>query len=376
VGSGNASLLPGEEIAPAIDQATLVAGLVANPVHGLPGPAPIPPIPLCDNDLQKDASGVMQNAMESIRAEAAKHPKVRMTAAECFGELHHTHLINSRGIDATQESTRIDVEFVLHGRKGESESETFDALTRRRIIDLDLESAIEKRAQYTVDSLAACQPTNWQGPVILRDDALAIFLAGDDLNGSVIQTLASAESKYVRLSPWELGKSIFKGEVKGDPFTVWANRAAPFGSASDSFDTEGLPAQRVELIRENLLVAFTASQRYGDYLKIPATGAFGNIELPAGKTPAKDLLADPYIEIVQFSWFNPDSITGDFATEIRFGYLVEKGKRKPFKGGQLVGNYLDALANVRWSTETGFFGDYIGPHMARFNDLKITGEGA
>ena len=59
MGSGDASLLPGDDINHAIDQATLVAGLVANPVHGLPGPAAFPDIPLCDADLQKDASSVI-----------------------------------------------------------------------------------------------------------------------------------------------------------------------------------------------------------------------------------------------------------------------------------------------------------------------------
>jgi hypothetical protein len=127
------------------------------------------------------------------------------------------------------------------------------------------------------------------------------------------------------------------------------------------------------LIHENILAAFSASQRYAEYLNIPATGEFGNIELPAGNRPASGLLNEPYVEIVRFSWFNPDRITGDFATEIRFGYLVENGVRKPFKGGQLVGNYMDALANVHWSAETGFFGAYLGPHTARFNDLKISG---
>jgi PmbA protein len=166
---------------------------------------------------------------------------------------------------------------------------------------------------------------------------------------------------------------VFHGEVKGDALTIWANRALPYGVASDRFDAEGLPAQRVELIRENKLATFSANQRYAEYLKIPPTGAFGNIELPAGKTPASDLLAEPHVEIIQFSWFNPDTVTGDFATEIRFGYIVENGMRKPFKGGQLVGNYMDALANVCWSSETGFFGTYLGPHTARFNDLKIAG---
>lgn len=40
----------------------------------------------------------------------------------------------------------------------------------------------------------------------------------------------------------------------------------------------------------------------------------------------------------------------------------------------MVDNYLDALADVRWSTETAFFGNYLGPQTARFNDLNLAGE--
>ena len=375
VGSGDAALLPGEEIGHAIDQAALVAGLVSNPVYGLPGPAEFPNVSLCDDKLRKNSMDTMLAVMERIQAAAAKHPEVKLTAAECFGEIRHTHLVNSRGIDVRQESTDVVIEYVLHSRRGDVEMETFNEVTRRRVSDLDLEASIQDRVQYTLDSFSAQPPVSWQGPVVLRGDTLALFMAGDDLNGSVIQTLASASAKYAQFSPWEVGKSVFRGEVKGDPLTVWANRVLPYGTGSNRFDSEGLPAGRVQLIRENLLSTFSASQRYAEYLNIPPTGAFGNIELPPGTTPASDLLAEPYVEIVQFSWFNPDTITGDFASEIRFGYLVENGMRKPFKGGQLVGNYMDALADVRWSEETGFVGSYLGPHTARFNDLRITGLG-
>jgi len=198
---------------------------------------------------------------------------------------------------------------------------------------------------------------------------------GDSLIGGVLQTQSAASSKYSKTSSWEIEKPVFKGEVKGDPLTVWANRCIPYGSHSNRFDNEGLAAQRVEIIKDNQLVTFHASQRYAEYLNIPATGAFGGVELPAGKTPASALLEEPYIEVIQFSWFNPDRFTGNFATEIRLGYLVENGVRKPFKGGQLIGNYMEALADVRWSAETGFFGSYLGPHTARFNNLKVSGKG-
>jgi PmbA protein len=371
VGSGDVSLLPGADIGRAIDQATLVAGLVSNPVHGLPGPSPLPDVPLCDDVLQKAPSAVMVEVMERMRAEAAKHSSVRLTAAECFGEVRHTHLINSRGIDAEQDETLVSAEFVLHAQKGERETETFEEMTRRRVSDIDLESIIADRVRYTLDSLEAEAPASYQGPIVLRGDAVAVFMAGTNFGGSVIHSLASAASKYAKFSPWEIGKSIFRGEVKGDPLTVWANRTLPFGKDSNRFDAEGIPAQRVQLIRNNELVTYAANQRYADYLNVPATGAFGDIELAPGSTPASELLTEPHVEIIQFSWFNPDFVTGDFATEIRFGYLVENGKRKPFRGGQLVGNYMDALADVRWSAETEFFGAYLGPHTARFNDLKI-----
>jgi len=128
------------------------------------------------------------------------------------------------------------------------------------------------------------------------------------------------------------------------------------------------------LIRNNELVAFWARQRFAEYLDLPATGDFGNIELAPGSTPAEELLSAPHIEIVEFSAFVTNMISGDFSNEIRLGYVVDGEKRTPFKGGLLVGNLLDALADVRWSSETGFYGCYLGPTTARFNELTVTGE--
>jgi len=226
-----------------------------------------------------------------------------------------------------------------------------------------------------MDLLGAQAAPNYTGPVVVREAALANFIGGDGLDEgrSIFAALGSAQSKYSQLSHWETGKSIFRSEVTGDPLTLWANRQLPFGIQSDCFDAEGLPAQRVLLIDDNVLANFAASQRYAAYLAVPATGSFGNLEIPAGQTAEADLLTGPYVEVVAFSWFNPNFITGEFATEIRLGYLVDGAQRIPFRGGLLVGNVLDALANVRWSRETGFYGYYQGPRTARFGQLMVAG---
>ncbi|HEX6034078.1 MAG TPA: metallopeptidase TldD-related protein, partial [Anaerolineales bacterium] len=355
VGSGNATLLPGGDIMAAIEKAELTAGLVANPVHTIPAPAALPEVPLVDGDLHKDPLTVTGAVMERIQDSGSRTPEVYLTAAECFGEIHTTHLVNSRGIDAEQESTQINIEFVLHSQRGDDHVESFAEMRRRRVTDLHIEEEIERKTRQNLDQFNLTRPPSWQGPVVLRGEVLGIFMAGDSLRGGVLQTLGSAEAKFAKISSWEIGKSVFRTEVKGDPLTVWANRCMPFGTYSNRFDEEGLPAQRLEMIRNNELAAFAASQRYADYLNLPATGAFGGVELAPGSAPASTLLSEPHVEIIQFSWFNPDFVTGDFATEIRFGYLVENGVRRPFRGGQLVGNFLGALADVRWSAETDMF---------------------
>jgi PmbA protein len=374
MGTGEITMLPDGDVAEAIDKASLVAGLVSNPVYTLPAPAPIPDVPLLDETLNRDPLGALDGATREMLAAASKLENVRLTSAEAFAEIQTVHHINSRGVDVEQTTSNVSLEFVLQTKQGEHEVETFREWTRRRASDLNIEAEVTRNARFTRDLLEVGAPPNWQGPVVMRDNLLATFVAGDHLAAGVLQSLGLAAMKYAKASTWEVGQSVFRGEVTGDPFTVWANRTIPYGIASNRFDVDGLPAQRVELIRDNKLVTFAANQRYADYLGLPPTGAFGGVELPAGKWEPASLLEEPYVEIALFSWFNPDNITGDFSSEIRLGYLVENGTRKPFRGGQLVGNFLDALANVRWSKETGFLGHYLGPTTARFGNLKVTGE--
>jgi predicted Zn-dependent protease len=366
-GDGQVTLLPGEDISRAVSFAALIAGKVHNPPYAFPGPAEIPQVPLADPRIQANPGEVLEEALAEIRLGAAAQPGLRLTAAEGFTQEEHIHFRNSLGVDCTQVVTQADLEFVFKGEKESRETESFSEISRRRAADLDLKHAVARSAQRAVDLLDASASPDYTGPVVLRGETLAGFL-----NGGVLKFLSSAEAKFGKATNWEPGKPVLRGEMKGEPFTAWATRCLPYGLHAASFDEDGLPAQRLLLIEEGRLAHYWAPKRYADYLAVPATGAFGDLELPAGHTPTSDLLGGAYVEIEQFSWFNPDEITGEFASEIRFGVLVQNGRRTPIKGGMLVGNVLDALANVYWSAETGFFGDYQGPTTARFENLRVS----
>ena len=372
-GLGTVSLLPEGDIDEALEKAVMTAKLVHNQPYDFIEPTSIPELELADKDYIKDPEGGIQAILDSLKETTTKFSHVRMTAAECFGEEKTTHLVSSKGIDASQTTTQIYLQWVYLGGSGEDEVETFSEIHRRRVVDLDIAEEAALRAQYTSDLLEAEGPPSYSGPIYVQGPTLAVMVAGEMLSGSLMKTLSSAAMKYSGETPWEIGESIFRGEVKGDPLNLWANRQLPYGVPSSAFDNEGIPAGRIPLIQDNKLESYIADQRFADYLDIPPTGAFGSVEIPAGNTSMSDLQSGAYVEISDYSWFNPNPITGDFACEIRLGYLVENGSRTPFKGGMLVGNLLDALADMRWSKEIGFFGNYLGPKSALFTNLQISG---
>ncbi len=366
-GTGHVTLLPADHIGSAIDEATLGAGLVHNPPYRMAEPAPIPEVPLHDETLASDAQGALTELSDTFQSAISDFPQIVRSAAEFFVEERQTQMINSRGLDAQQRETSVYLEWALIAGANGHKAESFHSLSRRRMADLDLVRDVARHAGYAGDLLAADAPPEYAGPVVLQGELLATFM-----NANTLKYLASAESRYNNETTWTVGNTISAHEVKGDPLTLWANRRLPYGTNSDRIDKDGLPARRHLLVENHRLASYTGDQQYAHYLSMDASGAFGNVEVAAGPTPAQELMAEPHIEIVAFSWFIPNVLTGDFASEIRQGYIVNGEKRTAFKGGMLVGNLLQCLSRVRWSSETGYFGDYQGPAAAKFEDLTIT----
>ena len=366
-GAARVMINVGQEAGAAIEFAVRAAQRTRNPIYQLPGPAPLPDVPTVDPEIVADPAAAVTGLHGRLMRASATHAAARLTLAEWFVEHEQSHLVNSRGVDARQAHTRLSLEWIVLAGQGEGRVDTTFDLDRRRLADLDVEGEWDRVARQTADRERAEPAPSYHGPVVLRGSALEAFL-----NSGTIGTLTSGKARFARISSWEPGMSVFRGEVQGDPLTMWATRLIPYADHAGRFDEEGLPGQRTLLIDRNIFQTYCASQRYATYLSVPATGASADLEVPPGATPQAELLAGPHVEVVSWSWFSPEPTTGDFASEIRLGYVVDGGSRRPFTGGLLVGNVLDALANVRWSSETGFYGSYLGPTTARFGSLKVT----
>jgi predicted Zn-dependent protease len=204
--------------------------------------------------------------------------------------------------------------------------------------------------------------------VVIDADEMTALLAP-------IQTHASAESLYQKSSRFEPGKPLPIEAKGGEPFTMISNALTPYGLTSYAFDGAGVAGRRVEVVKNGVLAQPWATKQFADYLQTTATGGFANWELPAGKTPLADLLksGERVLLVRNFSWLTPEVGRGNFGSEIRIGYLYEKGVRRPVKGGTVSGNVFDALGTARYSKETVLRGDYFGPVAVRFEGLTIAG---
>ncbi len=377
-GAASVSLLPGEEaqIGARIEQAVFMAGLTDNPPFGLPGPAVYPQVLTADRLLEIEPARACRELAGELLDALEREPDVSLASAEFFVDRQETALQNSRGARGEETGTTLLVDFVLLARgDGGRETESHVEVRRRARGGVDLGELVRRQAQYARDTLRASEPVTGRFPVIVSGEALHQLMGGMFM--SPLAFRSSAQYKHQGLSPWEVGQSIY-GQVSrsGDPLTVYANAVLPWGLGSAAFDDDGLPGRRLLLIEHGVLQNFWAPQRYAEYLHVPPTGAFGNLEILPGSMPMADMWQGigPLYHVVAFSSMSPDPVTADFVGEIRLGYERRGSEVRPIKGGSLSGNLFSGLAHAHLSQETVMLGDYLGPEAVRFRELTVSGK--
>ena len=374
-GEAQVTILPTDvgQLTAKLKQAVFMAELTDNPPYTPAPPADYPEVQLAEAEMQSAPRRVAERLVDQLTEALARERDVRLSSAEVFVEERDIAIENSRGASGRQLCTDLLLDFVLLASNGDNEMESHIAVKRRRSAGLDIAEMARQQAQYARDALEAGTPRTGVFPVLVSDEALVELLLSE--GDSPLVLLSSAELKYQQLTRWELGQPALLEEPTGDPLTMYSNALAPFGTRSGCFDADGLPGQRTLIIDNGILKRFWASNRYAQYLQIDASGSFGTMELATGSMPFAALQDDHELlyHIVAFSAMSPDPITGDFVGEIRLGYELENGQRRPIRGGSVSGNLLAVLAAASLSQESAFHGDYLGPKAMRFPQITVAG---
>jgi PmbA protein len=295
---------------------------------------------------------------------------LRLSSAELFVDRTQTELASSRGVEAGKTETSLFFDLVLLSGAGEREAESHGAYRVRRVADLDVEAIVARHARFARDGARAESMPEHTGPIVLTEGSfLPLF--------GPFRSRTSATSVYRKSSQAAIGDVLLGDRpIRGDRLTLVNDPTVPFATGSTPFDGDGLALGPVTVVENGTIRALAANTRYAGYLEIPATGGWSNTTVPAGTTGAEELLAPTdgeVLEIVEFSWLNPDSVRGRFSTEVRLAYLHGRDGSRVVKGGAFAGNVYELFANARFARETALAEEYHGPVAVRFDGARVVG---
>lgn len=368
MGESAVTIKEGDDVKKKIKEAIIAAKLIKNP-HYVPFEkfTRYPPLKKGKNlPSYEELKKQVKEAYAQIDPKKAK-----INAFEVFAKKTRATVTTSLGQELSEEHNGAYAECVITTKGKRGEMEYLPMRQETSVEQIDLKNFVKENYKIATDIAQSENGKNFEGNIILTGDALGEFFIQSPSEAPII-VHSSARMKFMKISRFNIGES-FEKEIKGDKITMKSNPFVKDGARSISFDQNLVPAQELIIIKDGIFKNFFASKKFADYMKIKPTGPFGNVEIDLGKTAMNDFFKNGNIEIVSFSWFSPNSYSGDFTAEIRLGYILKDGKKIPFKGGMWVGNYFSVLANCILAKEKWFKSGYYGPKAIMFRECVISG---
>ena len=113
---------------------------------------------------------------------------------------------------------------------------------------------------------------------------------------------------------------------------------------------------------------------FSQYLGLEDSFEISNWRVSGGSRSAEEIRSGKFLEIVEFSDFQVDAMTGDIFGEIRLAYYHDgTGAVTPVSGGSVSGNMRDNLEHMQMSKETRIYSNAEIPAVTRLENINIAG---
>ena len=360
LGSASAQIAPDaseEEMRKTVDGLCRDASYVKNPFYTLNKPAGAENTETAPVDMKAVCEDFLR-AMQSLPETETED----LNSYEIFVSEIRRRFLNSEGIDVTDVYPSSMVEAVVNARKDGHEIELYRLFNSGTCSKETLTRELAETLAYGRDRLAA-SPTPALGKadiVFSTDPARELYLYFiDRLHTSMV---------YRGMSDWKTGDA-----VAPENLTVRAVKTLPNSSGNTVWDAEGAPIRDLTLIENGKAVSYWGSRQFSQYLGLESSFEASNFAVSGGTESADSLRQGDFLEVVEFSDFQADAITGDIAGEIRLAYLHQGGKVIPVSGGSVSGSMADLVKTMRFSKETRQYNNHLIPSVTRLKDVTISG---
>lgn len=254
--------------------------------------------------------------------------ELKLNSFELFETLEEVRIVNSKGIDVTYIKPSHELELVINAKEDEHEIEIYQALRFGQPNITDLKSRIGdacRQAEERKKAIPTSKVDVTSRVIISKENVLQLmqyYLA--QLNTSNI---------YRKFSNIQIGDQLGPDgfTIEGLPFLEYSSRNQPF-------DDDGRVVKAVNLVENGTVKSVWGAHTPSSYLGIDDTTMIYNYKVASGTMSIQDMKERPYLELMQFSSFSCNPMTGDFAGEIRLGYYFDGETITPITGGSISGN--------------------------------------
>lgn len=346
-----------------IETAVRRAKLVYNEPYELPeGGEETAELP--SNMKDRDPKELGQQIADAVFA-ADTVPGGSINACEIFLYRDTVRVINSRGIDKTQQKHWVMIEAIPTFTEGTESVELYEDYRFTEFDPDKVTAEISRRMTEARDRFTAKKPAVlMEVNVLLRPHEIAelLFELTDDLNYGTV---------YMHANLHKTGDDL-QANGDGDKLTVTMKAQISGSEESAFFDADGAAFTDTCVIRDGVAAASFGSSRFGQYLGVEKpTGDLPCIEAEAGTLTEADMKKAPYLECASLSGLQLDLYNDYIGGEIRLAYYFDGEKTVPVTGISMSGKLSAALASLRLADSTVTDGAYEGPRYLMIKGMTV-----
>lgn len=357
------------EIKTAIEEGLFAASFVKNEYY------PIPSLAECLNGKHIDVSSNFSigdistslSKLSNIMFYEDKYENGGINSSELFLNKTDTRIVNSQGIDVSFSRYSSMLEVVTDWKEDGEEVEIYKNIEFTQYDEGFISDEIVNMLKLSKQrAIANPTPDIKDCRVLLTGEPVVEFFNYYYMN-------SSARLVYEDISTYKVGENVQGKNVCGDKINIDLIADLENSTETVPYDSDGFPLKNVEIIKDGVLLRYWGDFRHSHYLNIEPTGNIKNFAVMGGSKSVFDMKKTSYIELVSFSDFQMDPLTGDFGGEIRLGWYYDGESTKPITGGSISGNVSDVAGEMYFSKEVQKLNNFLGPKTIELKNVSLSG---
>ncbi len=356
-----ASTLSVDEMKTLIQQLITEASLVQNPYYELHEKV--------DEVAQENQTFDIQSIAKDFIETMQKIPTTEtedINSYEIFCDVITKRFISSTGIDVTSVYPNSMIEVVVNARKDSHEIELYRMYRSGTCDGETLSKALIETMHYGKDKLVAQKTPNLGKGTVLFSTQAATQIYRWFVNH------LGAAAVYRGISQWKLNEEV-DSDIQGDRVTIRSVKYLENSSENYAYDAEGAVVKDILLIENGIPKNYFGDRQFSYYLGLKDSFIPSNFVVEAGKQTSEVLRQRDYLEVVEFSDFQVNPISGEIAGEIRLAYLHQDGEVKIVSGGSVTGNMNELMKSMYFSSELKQYNQWVIPSVTVLENVSITG---